>query len=230
MNTKKHKPPIIISFSGPPGSGKTPSAIYVANKLAESGISVSYFKYRKFSLKTFFRPKEPIPVYEYEKDMWIDVVPTEVRWQNYRHKKTVQFLIAMPLYWVKVLLFFIYLQLRCRSEIVFLDRFVYDSFVHFDLSTKSNRLIFTLFLKFIPHPHLIFFMHGDPQHIHQNKARHCKLTYDLTYIEHSLKNYSILKDILSNLKKNAFLLDLNDITKKMEETALLVNKHLKENK
>lgn len=185
----------VITFSGPVGTGKSICSRYVGSELTEAGLPVYYLRFRFLSLKSFFEKKRGFKkfIYKEEKIFYPGKAKTN-RFENFKLKSNILFVLLMPYYLWKAYLFFLLIKVRYSKDIVISDRYIYDHLVYYRLGQRNYWPIYRVFIKMLPKPTLVFILMSDFDTVHKTRPG-----YASRYIQLNLKNYSYIKEIYAGM-------------------------------
>lgn len=219
---------LVITFSGTPGAGKTPCGKYAASELQKKGLPAYYLRFRQLSLKSFFQPKKQILDYRILPEKKPNVNPESIKpkFEAFRPKSVGEFLLQLGGYLWRILLFQLLIRTRYRNDIVVVDRFIYDSLVHFDLDSPLAQKLYRLFLKIIPRPTVSFIVSTDFEELMKTKGNYFARIYDPLYIQQTQRNYGILYGLLQGIHPRVEYIHMNNVQDKMRLVLSKVNGYL----
>lgn len=172
---------MLITFSGIVGSGKSTNAKQVHRFLQEAGYPSVYLRFRFLKarkiLRALFRknhhaltPKKAKPAHHSA---------------ALRHQAILRLTLTRTLVYLwRIVLFRLFATLRLRRKIIVIDRFYYDSLVHYALSGRLERLYLQLIKIVLPTPQLALMLIARPQTILRRRPN-----YDSTYIQQLHQHY-----------------------------------------
>jgi len=175
---------MLITFSGIVGSGKSTNAKQAYRFLQEQGLSVVYLRFRFLTFGKIFQPLS-------EKKQTTAGSPSQRKLKKrrahepLRRQPFVELTLGRALgYFCRSLIFRIFAASRLRRKIVILDRFYYDSLVHYKLQSRRERFYLMLLKKALPAPNLALMLIARPQIILRRRPN-----YDGEYVHQLYQNY-----------------------------------------
>ena len=154
---------MLITLSGMVGSGKSTAAAHVMRILEEHGQQSRSLRFQSLPCFTWLRrdTKEDaapaVPVSS-------SATPARLRWKGYRPKR-LGFLETV-VYLLRIVLFRVYRRLRWERGVWYIcDRYFYDVFVHYHLTSRSERLFYGLLRACIPSPDVALLLTAPPERI-----------------------------------------------------------------
>lgn len=181
---------MLITFSGIVGSGKSTNAKQAYRFLQESAYPVVYLRFRHLTarkiLRTWFKKK---------KEPAISPAPEKMKKRRTDAPLRQQPMIKLTLlrtlgYLWRIVILRLFLAVRLRRKIVIIDRFYYDSFVHYTLGGYRERFYLSVLKKALPKPNLALLLIARPQTILRRRPN-----YDETYV---LQLYSHYKQVIQS--------------------------------
>ena len=150
---------MLITFSGIVGSGKSTNAKHAYRLLHEWGYSVVYLRFRFLTWRKILlnRPDKRRSAASPHLHQQIPKRGTDSR-----HDTQLTLVLTLGYLW-RMIIFRIFVQVRLRQKIVVVDRFYYDSFVHYTLSSPLGRFYFAILKKMLPTPDLALMLIAKPQ-------------------------------------------------------------------
>jgi thymidylate kinase len=173
---------MLITFSGIVGSGKSTNAKHVFKLLQEQDYPAVYIRFRFLTWRKIFRP-----------------LPAK-RKRRHAHKKAALKAHDKPLrcqptvpltlirflgYLWRTLIFRAFVRMRLGQKIAIVDRFYYDSFTHYKLASRAERVYLGILKKAMPAPDLALMFIAEPKIILRRRPH-----YDGEYIQRLYRNYS----------------------------------------
>lgn len=185
---------MLIIFSGIVGSGKSTNAKQAYRLLQELGYPAVYFRFRFFTWRKIFQPlpdKKKTPLAATSKKRSTAGKDDE----PLRQQPTVPLTLLRSLgYLGRMIILRIFLALRLRQKIVIMDRFFYDSFVHYALNGRRERFYLSIIKRMMPVPDLALMLTAEPQTILQRRPH-----YDTEYVHRLSRSYGTLVQEFPNL-------------------------------
>lgn len=183
--------PILVSFSGIDGCGKSTQIKILSNRLSQNGLRVGLLafwdnvallkRWREFTSHSVFGSEKGIgspdhPVNRRDKNVrsWY---MTPVRWFLY-------FLDAMSLCNLVVK------TETVEADVIIFDRYLYDELANLPLDRPMTRAYVRLLLNLIPQADIAYWLDADP-----NEARERKPEYPLEFLYSSRVSYAKLSQM-----------------------------------
>lgn len=156
--------PLLVSFSGIDGAGKTTQIEKLAAWLGEAGLRVSVVRFwDDVALLRSVREALGHALFKGEKGVGAPGKPVR------RRDKNVQtwylFPMRVSLYFLDALsLAFVWGQSKRThdADVVIFDRYLYDQLANLNVSSRSARTCVRLLLRLVPHPDLAYLLDADP--------------------------------------------------------------------
>jgi thymidylate kinase len=184
--------PILVSFSGLDGSGKTTQIAALRESIAHLGLRSDLITFwDDVVVGTRYREGFVHKVYGSEKGIGAPGRPVERRDKNVR----AGYLTVMRhlLYLADALHLRMVLHRASRSgaKVIIMDRYIYDELSNLPLRNRFSRAYARLLAKIAPRPHLALLLDTDPV-----LARARKPEYSLDFMHHSRRSYFRLAQLL----------------------------------
>ena len=175
---------MLITVSGMVGSGKSTVSKRVAALLSAAGVYCRrvQFRSRGFSLISK-RPSAPAP-FRAEATGQTEVKPTALRWRGFRPRTLTAWVTC--LYMARIVAFRIFRPRRTEGWIV-LDRYFYDSFVHYHLATSRERWYMALLQRIMPVPDIAILLVASPKTLLKRRPN-----YAIEYVLAAARGYERL--------------------------------------
>jgi thymidylate kinase len=140
---------MIVSVSGPVGSGKTTVADRAADLLRAAGHRATVVRFQSLPCFGWLRSslKPPSPARRRAPAAPGDV---HIRWQGYRQKRLDS--TRMLIYLARIIAFRIYILRWKRQEIFVLNRYFYDLFSHYRLRGRAEQIYVRILRAMMPVP------------------------------------------------------------------------------
>lgn len=183
---------MLVTVSGVVGSGKSTTARRLRAALAAEGIEAECLNFQTLPC---FGP----PSWRRERARRAVSAPASpcrsgesVRWANYRRRRLT--LKAALSYALKIVAFSGYRLVWPRRRAVVLNRYFYDSLVHYEVSSPYERHLLTLMRRLTPRPDFAVLVSARPDTIRRRRP-----DYSADYIGLVTEAASALGDLFPNL-------------------------------
>ena len=174
---------MLITFSGIVGSGKSTNAKQAHRFLQEAGYPAVYLRFRFLKsrriLRALFTKEQNTAPSVSEK-----AKPNRAAGPRRRQAITKLTLARTLGYLWRISIFRIFAAIRLRRKIIVIDRFYYDSLVHYYLTGRRERFYLWLMKKALPVPKLALLLIAHPKTILRRRPN-----YDRTYVRQLYRNY-----------------------------------------
>jgi hypothetical protein len=171
---------MMITVSGMVGSGKSTVAKHIVQVLETSGIRARHVKFRSVGwMGRLWGTHRPTPQKTATDRL------TQRRWSGFRVRRLTAVVAAG--YVGRILMFRMRGPRGRPSECVVLDRYFYDSFVHYALATSRERLYISLMRRILPVPDIAFLLAASPATIEERRP-----DYALEYVQIAVHGYAQL--------------------------------------
>lgn len=183
------KQPILISFSGMDGAGKSTQIDALVNRLRAMGLRVQLITFwNDVATLTRFRESAGHAIFRGDKGVGSPSAPIERRDKNVR--SPLMTCVRLCLYFLDALSLRRVTKAAFRSDsLVVFDRYVYDEIVNLPLHRWFARVYTRLLLRVVPRPHLAFVLDADPV-----EARRRKPEYPLEFLRLIRNSYLSLSE------------------------------------
>jgi len=174
---------MLITFSGIVGSGKSTNAKQAHRFLQEAGYPAVYLRFR------FLKARRILRALFAKKQHAVSPLPKKAKSQRNAMALRRQAILKLTLtrtlgYLWRIILFRIFAAIRLRGKIIILDRFYYDSFVHYSLTGPRERFCLWLIKAALPVPQLALMLIARPQSILPRRPN-----YDGAYVRQLYRHY-----------------------------------------
>ena len=177
---------MLITVSGMVGSGKSTSVRRIERVLEACGADATFMRFRSlgiFASGQTESPKRPKPSRA--------ATPPGTRWRGFRPRRLTARLTCG--YILRVLAFRLR-RIGRSSGYTVLDRYFYDSFVHYKLTTPRERLYLRILGRLIPRPDLAILLIASPVTIAARRPE-----YAGEYVVAATAGYERLKVVFPHL-------------------------------
>jgi thymidylate kinase len=189
------KRPLLISFSGLDGAGKSTQIENLSERLMVAGLRVKLLTFwDDVVVMTRYREGFVHKVYGSEKGVGAPGKPVNRRDKNVRTwyltiaRHALYLLDAMHLRMV------VNNALKSGSDIVIVDRYVYDELANLPLDQPASRTFLRTIQKIAPKPDIAYLLDADPQAAHKRKPE-----YPVDFMQKCRVDYFRLATLLGNM-------------------------------
>jgi thymidylate kinase len=189
------KSPLLITFSGLDGAGKSTQIENLHERLAAAGLKIKQLAFwDDVVVGTRYREGFVHKVYGSEKGIGAPEKPVNRRDKNMRAwyltclRHTMYLLDAVNLRLV------IAKALRSGTDVVIVDRYIYDELVNLPLQRTLTRSFVRLCTKLVPLPDIAYLLDADPE-----AARARKPEYPTDFLRQSRTVYHRLANLLGTM-------------------------------
>ena len=190
--TASKSQPLLISFSGVDGAGKSTQIANLCAKLDQAGLTfrIVTFWDDVATLKSL-REEAGHKVFKGDKGVGSPEAPIERRDKNVR--SPFMTLVRLGMYVLDALSLRSKASraLRSGSDVVIFDRYIYDELANLNFRNPLVRLYVDWLIKLVPLPHLPFILDADPV-----EARRRKPEYPLAFLHENRRAYLHVADFL----------------------------------
>lgn len=167
------KHPLLISFSGLDGAGKSTQIENLRERLAAAGLKVRLLTFwDNVVVMTRYREGFVHKVYGSEKGIGAPNKPVNRRDKNVRAWYLTIARHALYLLDAIHLRMVVNSALRSGSEVVIVDRYVYDELANLPLDRPMTRRFLNLIEKIAPVPDIAYLLDADPEAAHKRKPEY----------------------------------------------------------
>jgi thymidylate kinase len=173
---------MLITFSGIVGSGKSTNAKHVFKLLQKQGYPAVYIRFRFLTWRKIFQPLSA----KKKNTMARGKAQPQAQDKPLRCQPMVPLTLIRCLgYLWRTLIFRVFALIRLRQKIAIVDRFYYDSFTHYQLTSRAVRLYLWILKKAMPVPDLALMLIAEPKAILKRRPH-----YDAGYVRELFLNYT----------------------------------------
>jgi len=165
--------PLLISFSGLDGAGKSTQIENLRERLFAAGLSVKLLTYwDDVVVMTRYREAFVHKVYGSEKGVGAPNKPVNRRDKNVRTWYLTIARHALYLLDAVHLRMVVRQALRSGNDVVMIDRYVYDELANLPLERPMTRAFLALLKRIAPLPDLAYLLDADPEAAHKRKPEY----------------------------------------------------------
>lgn len=187
--------PVLISFSGLDGSGKSTQIEGVVSLLEGSGLRVCRLAFwDNVVVLTRYREGFVHKVYKSEHGVGAPGKPVERRDKNMRGWHLTLARYGLYLLDTLHLRRVITRQRRSGADVIVMDRYIYDELVNLPLHHATSRAFFRLMIRLAPRPDLAFLLDADPE-----AARARKPEYPVAFMRQCRDWYYRVAELLGTM-------------------------------
>jgi thymidylate kinase len=187
--------PLLVTFSGLDGAGKSTQIESLREHLAAADLKIKQLAFwDDVVVGTRYREGFVHKVYGSEKGIGAPDKPVNRRDKNMRAWYLTCLRHTMYLLDAISLRFVIGKALRSGTDVVIVDRYIYDELVNLPLERSVTRSFVRLCAKLVPSPDIAYLLDADPE-----AARARKPEYPIDFLRQSRTSYHRLANLLSTM-------------------------------
>lgn len=184
--------PVVVSFSGLDGSGKTTQILALREAIAQLGLRSDLITFwDDVVVGTRYRESFVHKVYGSEKGVGAPGRPVERRDKNVRAGYLTVIRHLLYLADAVHLRFVLSRARRGGARVIIMDRYIYDELSNLPLENRVSKICAKLIAKIAPRPQLALLLDADPV-----LARARKPEYSLEFMHQSRRSYFRLAQLL----------------------------------
>jgi thymidylate kinase len=194
-NDRKKLPPMLISFSGIDGAGKSTQIATLGGYLQSAGLRVEVLRFwDDIARMRRFREDAGHKLFKGDKGIGTPERPISRKDKNIR--SPIMTLFRMAIYFVDAvsLRYRVYQELRSQVDVVLFDRYIYDELANLDTRETTTRLYLRGIARIAPRPDIAFILDADPL-----QARLRKPEYPLEFLRSNRNVFLNLNKMLDCL-------------------------------
>ena len=189
---RPHSGPLLVSFSGIDGAGKTTQIDNLIDSLRDAGLRVRLIAFWD-DIATFRRFREGLghAIFRGEIGVGAPGKPVNRRDKNVQNPFTISARMVLCLIDAISMRFALAKIKRNQdADIVIFDRYLYDQLVNLGIHYRASRIYTRLLLKFVPRPDIAYLLDADPE-----MARARKPEYPAEYLRNTRACYLAISKI-----------------------------------
>jgi thymidylate kinase len=188
--------PIVVSFSGIDGSGKSTQIERLRSRLSDAGVRVLLVTFwNDVARLTRFREVTGHALFQGEKGVGTPAQPINRRDKNVRswYMTAARFF----LYFVDAISLRVVAgkALKAGVDVVIFDRYLYDELANLTLRSRVSRSYVRLLMMLVPRPDISFLLDADPI-----EARARKPEYPLDFLYSNRRSYLTLSQLVGGMR------------------------------
>lgn len=191
----RNREPLLVSFSGVDGSGKSTQIENLRHALHDRGLTTKLLAFWD-DVVVLTRYREGFVHRVYGSEKGIGAPDRPVNRQDKNVRKWYLSVIRHALYFLDAIHLAVVVW-RARSgatDVVILDRYIYDELANLPLSNSISRVFVRLVAALVPKPDVAYLLDADPE-----AARARKPEYSIDFLHECRRAYFLLAGILGSM-------------------------------
>ena len=192
---RKNNRTVFVSFSGIDGAGKSTQIEALCIRMKEDGLRTSVIRFwDDIAQLTRIREAAGHSIFKGDKGVGTPLAPINRRDKNVRSWLMTG--VRLFLYFIDAISLRIAVEKarRADTDLVIFDRYIYDELANLTLHNQAIRAYVRLIMKFVPRPHISYFLDADPVN-----ARARKPEYPLEFLQSNRQSYLALNDLVGGM-------------------------------
>lgn len=193
--TTANRPPLLVSFSGIDGAGKSTQIEALHARLNEAGVRVLIVTFwNDVARLTRIREATGHTLFKGDTGVGTPAKPVNRRDKNVQSWYMTAVRFGLYLADAISLRTVVAKTLRANADVVIFDRYLYDELANLSLRNPFARIYARMLLRFIPQPDIGYLLDADPV-----QARARKPEYPLDFLRSSRESYLALSELVSGM-------------------------------
>jgi thymidylate kinase len=184
-----------VSFSGVDGAGKSTQIQFLTASLRQAGLRVrSIAFWDEVATLTRLRERTGHSIFKGDRGIGTPAAPIERRDKNVRSRAMTLLRLCLYLFDALSTRRAVRHALKSGADLVIFDRYIYDELANLTLSNALVCAYIRMIMKFVPRPHVSYFLDADPA-----LARARKPEYPLEFIHLNRRSYLQLSALIGGI-------------------------------